>query len=64
MSPKADGRRHTLADLYHERTRFNFIERSWRWAVLCSAELPEPSWCCWMDLNHRSLDYRSSAFAR
>ncbi len=27
-------RRHTLADLYHERTHFQFIERSWRWAVL------------------------------
>jgi preprotein translocase subunit SecF len=27
-------RRHTLADLYHERTRFQFIERSWRWAIL------------------------------
>ena len=27
-------RRHTLRDLYHERTNFQFIERSWRWAVL------------------------------
>lgn len=27
-------RRHTLADLYHERTNFSFIARSWRWAVL------------------------------
>ena len=26
--------RHTLADLYHERTHFQFIERSWRWAVV------------------------------
>jgi preprotein translocase subunit SecF len=26
--------RHTLADLYHERTHFEFIERSWRWALL------------------------------
>jgi preprotein translocase subunit SecF len=26
--------RHTFADLYHERTHFQFIERSWRWAVL------------------------------
>ena len=26
--------RHTLADLYHERTHFQFIERSWRWALL------------------------------
>jgi preprotein translocase subunit SecF len=27
-------RRHTLRDLYHERTHFQFIERSWRWAIL------------------------------
>src|SRR5207247_10062732 len=27
-------RRHTLRDLYHERTNFQFIERSWRWAIL------------------------------
>ncbi len=25
---------HTIADFYHERTHFNFIDRSWRWAVL------------------------------
>jgi preprotein translocase subunit SecF len=34
MSPHPDGRRHRLADLYHERTNYQFIERSWRWAVL------------------------------
>ena len=27
-------RRTTFADLYHERTNFEFIDRSWRWAVL------------------------------
>jgi preprotein translocase subunit SecF len=27
-------RRHTFSDLYHERTHFQFIERSWRWALL------------------------------
>ncbi len=27
--------RHTWRDLYHERTHFQFVERSWRW-VLCS----------------------------
>jgi preprotein translocase subunit SecF len=26
--------RHTFADLYHERTHFQFIQRSWRWAIL------------------------------
>jgi preprotein translocase subunit SecF len=34
MSPQPDGRRHRLADLYHERTNYQFIERSWRWAIL------------------------------
>ena len=27
-------RRHTFADLYHERTDFSFIARSWRWGVV------------------------------
>jgi preprotein translocase subunit SecF len=27
-------RHHTIADFYHERTHFNFIDRSWRWALL------------------------------
>jgi preprotein translocase subunit SecF len=31
--------RHTLSDLFHERTRFNFIERSWRWALLSGSLL-------------------------
>jgi len=30
-------KRHTFADLYHERTHFQFIERSWRWAILSGA---------------------------
>jgi preprotein translocase subunit SecF len=34
MSPRLDGKRHTPADLLHERTNFQFIERSWRWAML------------------------------
>ena len=34
MSPRADGRRHTPADFYHERTNFDFTGRSWRWAIL------------------------------
>jgi preprotein translocase subunit SecF len=29
--------RHTFADFYHERTHFQFIERSWRWGVLSGA---------------------------
>ena len=33
----AKRKRHTLADLYHERTHFQFIERSWRWALLSGA---------------------------
>jgi preprotein translocase subunit SecF len=27
-------RRHSLSDIYHERTNFQFIDRSWRWGVL------------------------------
>jgi preprotein translocase subunit SecF len=34
VSPRADGRRHTPADLYHERTNFDFTGRAWRWAIL------------------------------
>jgi preprotein translocase subunit SecF len=35
--PAPKRRRHTLADIYHERTHFQFIERSWRWAILSGA---------------------------
>jgi preprotein translocase subunit SecF len=34
MSPRPDGRRHTPADFYHERTNFDFTGRPWRWAIL------------------------------
>jgi preprotein translocase subunit SecF len=34
VSPRADGRRHTPADFYHERTNFDFTGRAWRWAIL------------------------------
>jgi preprotein translocase subunit SecF len=27
-------RRHTIGDLFHERTHYEFIERSWRWVLL------------------------------
>jgi preprotein translocase subunit SecF len=35
----SDGRRrrHTLADIFHERTNFDIIGRSWRWAILSGA---------------------------
>ena len=29
--------RHTLGDIYHERTHFEFIERSWRWGLISRA---------------------------
>ena len=32
--PGPGGRRHTFRDLYHEHTNYQFIDRSWRWAVL------------------------------
>ena len=34
MSPMPNGRRHTPADFYHERTNFDFAGRPWRWAIL------------------------------
>jgi preprotein translocase subunit SecF len=34
VSPRPDGRRHTLADFYHERTNFDFTGRPWRWLIL------------------------------
>jgi preprotein translocase subunit SecF len=34
VSPMPDGRRHTPADFYHERTNFDFTGRPWRWAIL------------------------------
>ena len=37
--PHPDGRRHTLTDLYHERTDFDFLHRMWRWALLSGIAL-------------------------
>jgi preprotein translocase subunit SecF len=34
VSPRADGRRHTPADFYHERTNFDFTGRPWRWLIV------------------------------
>lgn len=31
---KPDGRHHTLKDLYHEDTYYDFLHRKWRWALL------------------------------
>jgi preprotein translocase subunit SecF len=36
---RPDGRRHTLKDLYHERTNFDFLHRKWRWALLSGVVL-------------------------
>jgi preprotein translocase subunit SecF len=33
-APAPKRRRHSLADIYHERTHFQFIDRSWRWLLL------------------------------
>jgi len=32
--PNLEGKRHTLSDLYHERTNFQFLRRKWRWALI------------------------------
>ncbi len=34
MSPTLEGKRHSIADIYHERTNFQFIQRSWRWGLI------------------------------
>lgn len=31
---RPDGRRHTLRDLYHEDTYYDFLTRKWRWALV------------------------------
>ena len=31
---RPDGRRHTLKDLYHEDTYYEFLDRKWRWALI------------------------------
>ncbi len=31
---RSDGRRHTLKDLYHEDTEFDFLHRRWRWVLI------------------------------
>jgi len=36
---KPDGTRHTLSDLFHERTHFEFVGRAWRWALLSGTVL-------------------------
>src|ERR1700675_4514530 len=36
---RADGKHHTLKDLYHERTNFDFLHRKWRWALLSGVVL-------------------------
>ena len=37
IPPDGKRRRHTLADIFHERTNFDIIGRSWRWAILSGA---------------------------
>ena len=33
---RPDGTRHTLKDLYHENTNFDFLHRRWRWVLISS----------------------------
>jgi preprotein translocase subunit SecF len=37
--PNLEGKRHTLSDLYHERTNYDFLHRKWRWAIVSGALL-------------------------
>ena len=34
---RPDGSRHTLKDLYHENTNYDFLHRRWRWVLISSA---------------------------
>ncbi len=34
---RPDGSRHTLKDLYHENTNYDFLHRRWRWILISSA---------------------------
>ena len=34
---RPDGRRHTLKDLYHEDTYYDFLHRRWRWVAISGA---------------------------
>ena len=34
---RPDGSRHTLKDLYHENTSYDFLHRRWRWVLISSA---------------------------
>ncbi|MBK5287436.1 MAG: protein translocase subunit SecF [Acidimicrobiia bacterium] len=36
---RPDGTRHTLKDLYHENTAFDFLHRRWRWVLISGALL-------------------------
>ena len=37
--PNLEAKRHTLSDLYHERTDYQFLHRKWRWAVVSGVML-------------------------
>ncbi len=52
MSPRPDGKRHTFSDLIHERTNFDFVGRSWRWALLSGSVIA----ICLLSLGIRGLN--------
>ena len=37
--PGPGGRRHRFADVYHETTNFQFMDRTWRWALISGTAL-------------------------
>jgi preprotein translocase subunit SecF len=52
VSPRADGKRHTFSDVIHERTNFDFVGRSWRWALLSGSVIV----ICLLALGIRGLN--------
>jgi preprotein translocase subunit SecF len=49
---KPDGTRHTFGDVIHERTSFDFVGRSWRWALLSGTVIV----VCLLSLASRGLN--------
>ncbi|MGH9025150.1 MAG: protein translocase subunit SecF, partial [Acidimicrobiia bacterium] len=57
MSPNLEGRRHTLADIFHERTNFQFTTRRWRWLVLSGALILISLGALGLNGLNRSIDF-------
>jgi preprotein translocase subunit SecF len=57
MSPNLEGKRHTLADIYHERTNFQFTTRKWRWLTISGALIVISLLALFVNGLNRSIDF-------